>query len=222
MERFSREISLIGVGGLLKLKNSRVAVFGLGGVGGHATEALARAGVGALDIIDGDVFSTSNLNRQRFATMDSVGKPKAETVKAELLKIDDTLTITAINEFFTAESVLDFSAYDYVLDCIDTVSSKLEIITRANASGVPVISCMGAGNKLDPTAFKVADIYQTKVCPLARVMRKECKERGIPSLKVVYSEEQPVTTSRTPASISFVPSTAGLIMASVCIKDLLA
>lgn len=222
MERFSREISLIGVGGLLKLKNSRVAVFGLGGVGGHATEALARAGVGALDIIDGDVFSTSNLNRQRFATMDSVGKPKAETVKAELLKIDDTLTITAINEFFTAESVLDFSAYDYVLDCIDTVSSKLEIITRANASGVPVISCMGAGNKLDPTAFKVADIYQTKVCPLARAMRKECKERGIPSLKVVYSEEQPVTTSRTPASISFVPSTAGLIMASVCIKDLLA
>lgn len=222
MERFSREISLIGVGGLLKLKNSRVAVFGLGGVGGHATEALARAGVGALDIIDGDVFSTSNLNRQRFATMDSVGKPKAETVKAELLKIDDTLTITAINEFFTAESVLDFSAYDYVLDCIDTVSSKLEIITRANASGVPVISCMGAGNKLDPTAFKVADIYQTKVCPLARVMRKECKERGIPALKVVYSEEQPVTTSRTPASISFVPSTAGLIMASVCIKDLLA
>ena len=222
MERFSREISLIGVGGLLKLKNSRVAVFGLGGVGGHATEALARAGVGALDIIDGDVFSTSNLNRQRFATMDSVGKPKADTVKAELLKIDDTLTITAINEFFTAESVLDFSAYDYVLDCIDTVSSKLEIITRANASGVPVISCMGAGNKLDPTAFKVADIYQTKVCPLARVMRKECKERGIPALKVVYSEEQPVTTSRTPASISFVPSTAGLIMASVCIKDLLA
>ena len=222
MERFSREISLIGVGGLLKLKNSRVAVFGLGGVGGHATEALARAGVGALDIIDGDVFSTSNLNRQRFATMDSVGKPKAETVKAELLKIDDTLTITAINEFFTAESDLDFSAYDYVLDCIDTVSSKLEIITRANASGVPVISCMGAGNKLDPTAFKVADIYQTKVCPLARAMRKECKERGIPSLKVVYSEEQPVTTSRTPASISFVPSTAGLIMASVCIKDLLA
>lgn len=221
MEMHERTIGLIGDNGLKKLKGSRVAVFGVGGVGGHTAEALLRAGVGEIDLIDGDVFAVSNLNRQLFSTTKSIGRAKVDVAKERLLEIDPTAKINAHNTFFEKTTEFDFTAFDYVVDAIDTVSSKLEIVERCNEANVPIISSMGAGNKLDPTAFKIADVYDTKVCPLARVMRRECKARGIKSLKVVYSEEQPVVTTRTPASISFVPSAVGLIIASVVVKDLL-
>lgn len=219
--RNDRTIGLIGNDGAEKLKNARVLLFGVGGVGGHAAEALVRAGVGSLTLVDGDVFSQSNLNRQLFATEKTVGLDKVEAARGRLLEIDCSAEIIAEKLFFAADTPFDFSRYDYIIDAIDTVSSKIEIVRRGAAADVPVISCMGAGNKLDPTAFRVADIYDTKVCPLARIMRKLCRDNGIDSLKVVYSEEEPVVSSRTPASISFVPAAAGLVIASEVVRDLI-
>ena len=219
--RNDRTIGLIGNDGAEKLKNASVLLFGVGGVGGHAAEALVRAGVGSLTLVDGDVFSQSNLNRQLFATEKPVGLDKVEAARGRLLEIDCSAEIIAEKLFFAADTPFDFSRYDYIIDAIDTVSSKIEIVRRGAAADVPVISCMGAGNKLDPTAFRVADIYDTKVCPLARIMRKLCRDNGIDSLKVVYSEEEPVVSSRTPASISFVPAAAGLVIASEVVRDLI-
>lgn len=219
--RNDRTIGLIGNDGAEKLKNARVLLFGVGGVGGHAAEALVRAGVGSLTLVDGDVFSQSNLNRQLFATEKTVGLDKVEAARGRLLEIDCSAEIIAEKLFFAADTPFDFSRFDYIIDAIDTVSSKIEIVRRGAAADVPVISCMGAGNKLDPTAFRVADIYDTKVCPLARIMRKLCRDNGIDSLKVVYSEEEPVVSSRTPASISFVPAAAGLVIASEVVRDLI-
>lgn len=218
----TRTAALIGESALDKLSKARVAVIGIGGVGGHVAEALARCGVGELMLMDADRFSESNLNRQIFATRDTLGEFKTEAAKARLLNINPKLCVRAVNEFFTAESKEDFSGYDYVVDAIDTVSSKIEIVRRCKTSGTPVISSMGSGNKLDPTRFKVADIYQTRVCPLARVMRKLCKDNGIDSLKVVYSEEEPIVRERVPASIAFVPSACGMAIASAVIRDLLS
>ena len=189
MERFSRSALLIGEGALLKLKNSRVAVFGVGGVGGYAVEALVRSGLGAIDLIDADTISVSNINRQLLALNSTVGRFKTDVAKERALDINPDCAVTAYRLFYgAANTEIDFSVYDYVIDAVDTVSAKLTIIERAKAAGVPVISAMGAGNKLDATAFKVADIAKTNICPLARVMRKELKKRGIEGVKTVYSE----------------------------------
>lgn len=229
---FSRTASLLGDKAMEKLKNARVAVFGIGGVGGYAVEALARSGVGALDLIDKDKVSVSNINRQIIALHSTVGKYKTEVAKARIADINPDCTVRTHNTFFLPDTAdeFDFSAYDYIIDAIDTVSGKIALIQKANAQGVPIISAMGAGNKLDPTAFEVADISKTSVCPLARIMRKELKKRGIEQVKVVYSKELPQesgnfdeqTQKPVPASIAFVPSVAGLILAGEVIKDLIA
>ena len=223
--QFSRTEKLIGNANLEKLKNARVAVFGIGGVGGYVVEALARAGVYNIDIIDNDTVSVTNINRQIIATHSSIGKQKTEVMKARVLDINPNANVNVFNTFFMPEnsSQFDFSIYDYIIDAVDTVTAKIELVTKANDSNVPIISSMGTGNKLDPTAFLVSDIYKTSVCPLAKVMRYELKKRGIKKLKVVYSNEQPIKnkSDRTPASISFVPPTAGLIIASEVIKDIL-
>ena len=234
--KFKRTELLLGEEAMLKLKNARVAVFGLGGVGGQAAEALARAGVGALDIIDCDTVSESNLNRQVFATVSTIGMPKTEAALKRLTDINPSLSVTVHEMFFLPEtaSQIDFSLYDYVIDAIDTVTGKLEIIKRCQAANVPVISSMGTGNKLDPTLFEVTDIYKTSVCPLAKVMRKLCKENNIKKLKVIYSKEIPIKIEgneadsetllkkrQTPGSISFVPPVAGLIIAGEAIKDII-
>lgn len=219
-----RTVGLIGQECAEKLRRSRVAVFGLGGVGGHAAEALARAGIGALTVVDGDVIAPSNLNRQLFAAMSTIGRTKAEVAEERLKDVAPNTAVTARRLFFTDDTPFEFAAFDYVVDAIDTVTSKLAIVQRAQAAGVPVVSCLGTGNKLDPTAFRVADIYSTRVCPLARAFRKLCRESGIEHLKVVYSEEEPKqaqSPTRTPASISFVPPAAGMILASVVVRDLL-
>lgn len=225
MGKFERSEPLLGSEGLQKLKNSRVAVFGIGGVGGYAVEALARSGVGALDLIDGDKVAESNINRQIIATVKTVGRGKAEVMRERVLDINPDCAVKAINEFFTPESELDFSTYDYVLDAIDNVTGKIEIISRAKSAGVPVISCMGAGNKLCPS-FIVADISKTSVCPLARVMRRELKKRGIAGVKAVYSTEEPQSSAEengksVPASVAFVPPAAGLTAAAEIVKDLI-
>ncbi|MGI6020982.1 MAG: tRNA threonylcarbamoyladenosine dehydratase [Lachnospiraceae bacterium] len=237
MEMFSRTALLLGTDAIKKLQNSRVAVFGLGGVGGYVCEALVRSGVGAFDIIDNDIISESNINRQIIATTKTVGKYKTEVMAERMKDINPEADIRARNCFFLPEtaSEFDFSKYDYVVDAVDTVTAKLEIIMRAKANNIPVISSMGAGNKLDPTAFKVADIYDTKVCPLAKTMRRELKKRNISELKVVYSEEIPVKAEALPdekessfnrrsipGSTAFVPSVAGLIIAGEVIKDLIS
>lgn len=219
-EMYVRTAALLGEEAVEKLKRSRVAVFGVGGVGGHAAEALARCGVGHLTLVDGDVFVPSNLNRQLFAASSVLGMPKVDAAAARLRDVAPGIDVLPVREVFSPSSDFDVSAYDYVLDAIDTVTAKIELVARCTAAGVPVISSMGAGNKLDPTAFRVADIYSTSVCPLARVMRRLCKERNIPALKVVYSTEPPVIRSREPASVSFVPSVCGLVMAGALIKDL--
>lgn len=219
-----RTVGLIGQEGTEKLRRSRVAVFGLGGVGGHAAEALARAGIGALTVVDGDVIAPSNLNRQLFAAMSTIGRAKAEVAEERLKDVAPNTIVTAHRLFFTADTPFEFAAFDYVVDAIDTVTPKLAIAQRAQAAGVPVVSCLGTGNKLDPTAFRISDIYSTRVCPLARAFRKLCRESGIEHLKVVYSEEEPKqaqSPTRTPASISFVPPVAGMILASVVVRDLL-
>lgn len=232
LNEFSRSAILLGADGLDKLSKSRVAVFGIGGVGGYAVEALARTGVGALDLFDNDVVCATNLNRQIIATRSAVGQSKTQVMRTRVADINPDCKVVCHGIFVLPENCgdLDFSAYDYVVDAVDTVAAKLAIITRAKSCGVPVISCMGAGNKLDATAFRVADISQTRVCPLAKVMRKELKTRHITGVKVVYSEEEPreklfdsgeVTAKRaTVGSVAFVPSVAGLIAAGEVIKDL--
>ncbi len=226
---------LLGKEAVEKLKNSRVAVFGIGGVGGHTAEALIRAGVGTLDIVDSDRVSVSNINRQIFALHSTVGEYKVDVAKARLLDINPEAVINTYSCFYLPEEsrgIFDFSLYDYVVDAIDTVSGKIGLVMECQRHDVPIISSMGTGNKVDPTMLKVSDIYKTSVCPLARVMRNELKKRGVKRLKVVYSEETPIiphfmpeedsTHPRraTPASSSFVPSVAGLIIASEVIKDL--
>lgn len=230
-EQFERTELLFGSDAMEILKNSHVAVFGIGGVGGHTAEALVRSGIGAIDLIDNDEVCVSNINRQIFATVSTVGQLKTESAKKRLLDINPDCKITVHNIFFMPETseMIDFSQYDYVVDAIDTVTGKTEIIMCAEKAGIPVISSMGAGNKLDPTAFEVSDIYKTSVCPLARTMRHEMKKRGIKKLKVVYSKEQPFipperlseSGKRIPASNAFVPSVAGLIIAGEVIKDLM-
>lgn len=228
---FSRTALLIGKEGLEKLKNSRVAVFGIGGVGGYAAEALARSGVGALDLTDSDIVSESNINRQIIATEKTVGRYKTEVMAERISDINPDCKVTEHKLFFlgTPPDILDFSQFDYVLDAIDTVAGKIAIIENAKKCGVPVISCMGAGNKLDPTRFEVTDISKTSVCPLAKVMRHELKKRGVEGVKVVYSKEEAITPlerieeggkRRIAGSVAFVPSVAGLIAAGEIIKDL--
>lgn len=231
-EIFSRTELLLGREAMERLKASRVAVFGVGGVGGYTVEALARSGVGSIDLIDNDVVSESNINRQIIALRSTIGQYKTDAAKARIADINPDCTVTAHKLFFMPDTayLIDFSQYDYVVDAIDTVTGKIEIIMRAKEAGVPVISSMGAGNKLDPTAFEVTDIYKTSVCPLARVMRREMKKRGVKSLKVVYSREEAIRPDNigisqasgkiVPGSSAFVPSAAGLIIASEVVKDI--
>lgn len=228
---FSRTELLFGKEKMEILKNSRVAVFGVGGVGGYVVEALARSGVGCLDIIDNDVVSESNINRQIIATVDTIGKFKVDVARDRILSINPQAVVNAHNTFFMPDTsqLFDFKEFDYVVDAIDTVTGKLELIQRTFDACTPIISSMGAGNKLDPTAFRVADISKTSVCPLAKVMRRELKKRGIDHLKVVYSQEQPLTPvvqnenqgKRIPGSNAFVPSVVGLIIAGEVIKALI-
>ena len=230
-EIFSRTENLIGEENLNKLKNSRIAIFGLGGVGGHTFEALVRSGVGSFDLFDNDVISESNINRQILATRDTVGIYKTEAAKSRALLINNDVKIQTHNIFYTPDNAdeYDFSKYDYIVDAIDTVTSKIELILRAKKSGVPIISSMGTGNKLNPAMLEVADIQKTSVCPLARVMRLELKKRGINKLKCVYSKEIPIKPQmqtdengrHIPASSSFVPGTAGLIIAAEVVKDII-
>ncbi|MCM1381748.1 MAG: tRNA threonylcarbamoyladenosine dehydratase, partial [Muribaculaceae bacterium] len=221
MEQFSRTELLLGGENMEKLKNSRVAVFGIGGVGGFAAEALARTGVGALELFDMDTVSITNINRQIIATLDAVGRYKTEVMKERIALINPEAAVTAHNCFFLPDNSadFDFSRYDYVVDAVDTVTAKIELVLKCRENGVPIISSMGAGNKLDPTKFEVADIFQTSVCPLARVMRTELRKRGVERLKVVYSKEPPIVPKSSgensgkktvPGSVAFVPSVAGL------------
>ena len=249
MERpFERAELLLGKNALERLQKARVAVFGLGGVGGYVVEGLARCGVGALDLVDRDIFSISNLNRQILATTGTIGRAKVEAAKERVLAINPDCRVNARQCFFLPDTKdqFDFREYDYVVDAIDTVTGKLALIETAREAGVPIISSMGTGNKLDPTAFRIGDIYETTVCPLARVMRRECRKRGIDHLKVLYSteiplelcghmnpatavssgeetqmQEMPASVKPVPGSVSFVPSVAGLIIAGEVIKDLI-
>lgn len=229
-DRFSRTELLVGKEGMERLFSARVAVFGIGGVGGYAVEALARSGVRNLTLIDSDTVSVSNINRQIIATSKTVGKYKTEAARERVLDINPDANVTIYNVFYSKENKdsFDLSEYDYVIDAIDSISAKTELIVAATEANTPIISSMGAGNKLCPTEFKVADIYKTSVCPLARVMRRELKARGVKKLKVVYSEELPLKavveedkTRHAPGSIAFVPSVAGLILASEVIKDII-
>ena len=249
LNQFSRTELLLGKEAMNKLENSRVAVFGIGGVGGYVCEALVRSGVYSFDLVDDDKVCLTNLNRQIIATRKTVGQYKTEVMRDRILEINPKAEVRIHNCFYLPENAddFDFSEYDYVVDAVDTVTAKLELIMRAKESGTPVISSMGAGNKLDASAFRVADIYKTKVCPLAKVMRRELKKRGVKKLKVVYSEEQPIRpvedmaiscrshcicppgakhkcTERrdSPGSVAFVPSVVGLIIAGEVVKDLTA
>ncbi|MDD3947675.1 MAG: tRNA threonylcarbamoyladenosine dehydratase [Clostridia bacterium] len=228
-ETFSRTIQLIGETAFAKLRKATVAVFGVGGVGSYTVEALARSGVGRLVLIDGDTVAESNINRQLIALHSTVGKPKVEVCRARIADIDPFIKVETHFCFFDAANTdsFDFCAYDYVVDAVDRITSKLIIIEKCRAAGVAVISAMGAGNKLDATGFRVADIFETSVCPLAKVMRRELRARGIDRLKVVYSQEEPHVVfmgsgaKQAPASIAFVPSVAGLTIAGEVIKDLI-
>ena len=248
LNRFSRTELLIGQEGMERLRDARVAVFGIGGVGGYTVEALARSGVGTLDLIDDDKVCLTNINRQIYATTKTVGKYKVDVAKERILEINPEAKVNIYKTFYlpdTAEQ-FDFSQYDYIVDAIDTVSGKLQLVVQAEKADVPIISSMGAGNKMDPTAFQVADIYKTSVCPLAKVMRRELKKRGIDHLKVVYSKEKPLVpiddmaiscktncicppgtermcTQRrqVPGSTAFVPSVVGLIIAGEVVKELI-
>lgn len=219
---FSRTELLLGTEGVKRLRDATVAVFGIGGVGGYVVEALARSGVGRLHLIDHDTVSVSNLNRQIIATVSTVGRYKVDVAKERVMEINPEAKVWTHRIFYMPETEgeFEFAGFDYVVDAIDTVAGKLALIMRAEQAGVPVASSMGAGNKLDASAFEVADIYQTSVCPLAKVMRRELKKRGVRKLKVVYSKEQPVTNSRPPGSNAFVPAAAGLILAGEVVKDL--
>lgn len=235
INQFSRSELLLGENSIEKLSNATVAVFGIGGVGGFVVEALARTGIGNFVLIDNDQVSITNINRQIIATTKTVGKDKVDVMKERILDINPDATVETRNCFFLPENAdtFDFSKYSYVVDAVDTVTAKLTIIEAAKAANVPVISSMGTGNKLDPTRFEVTDIHKTSVCPLAKVMRHECKKRGIKKLKVVYSKEDPVKSALNseeklpegrrsiPGSVAFVPSVAGLIIAGEVIKDIL-
>ena len=232
--QFSRTELLLGKENMEKLAEARVCIFGIGGVGGYVAEALARSGVGHLELVDNDVVCLSNLNRQIIATHGTLGQYKVDVMKERILSINPAAEVTVHKCFYLPETraQFDFTNYDYVVDAIDTVAGKIALVLQAEESGIPVISSMGAGNKLDPAAFQVADIYQTTVCPLAKVMRKELKKRGVKKLKVVYSKEQPVAVQNDEeslqssprrsihGSIAFVPSVAGLIIAGEVVKDL--
>lgn len=238
MNPYCRTQFLLGKEGMERLRNSTVAVFGLGGVGGYVAEALARSGVGKLELVDHDVFSITNLNRQILATRDVVGQDKVLVAARRIAAIDPEIQVNPRKIFYTPETahLFDFSQYDYVVDAIDTVTGKLQLIQAAQAAGTPIISSMGTGNKLDPTAFRVADIYETSGCPLARIMRKECRKRGIPHLKVVFSPEEPIPCTlppddpawaelpqgrnSLPGSCAFVPGVAGLILAGQVIREI--
>lgn len=247
LNQFSRTELLIGKEALERLSKAHVAVFGIGGVGGYVVEALVRSGIGAYDLIDDDKVCLTNLNRQIIATRDTIGRYKVEVMRERILSINSDAEVTTHRCFYLPENArdFDFSSYDYVVDAVDTVTAKLEIVMRAKESNIPVISCMGVGNKLNPTQLEIADIYKTSVCPLAKVMRRELRKRGVDKLKVLYSKEEPITplddsedtcrehcvcppgTTRKctqrraiPGSISFVPSAAGLIIASEVVKDL--
>ena len=231
-EKFSRTALLLGEEAVKSLSDCRVAVFGAGGVGGYTIEALARSGVGAIDIIDNDTISESNINRQIIATVDTIGQYKVDVAEKRVKSINPDIKVTTHKTFFLPENSndFDFSLFDYIVDAIDTVSGKIELAVKGEDAGVPVISAMGAGNKLDPTAFEVTDIYKTTTCPLARVMRRELKKRGVEKLKVVYSTEEPVKHNApadsesgkpVPGSVAFVPPVCGLIIAGEVIKDLI-
>lgn len=219
--QFSRTELLLGKEAVKSLGNKRVAIFGIGGVGGFVCEALVRSGIGHFDLIDKDVVSLSNLNRQIIATISSIGRYKVDVMKERMLDINPDVDVKVHNCFYLPENASDFNFndYDYVVDAVDTVTAKISIIVKAKEAGVPVISSMGAANKLNPEKFKVADIYKTSVCPLARVMRRELKKRNIDSLKVVYSDEEAISSGGL-GSVAFVPSVAGLILAGQVIKDL--
>lgn len=223
-DQFSRTRLLLGNQAMQKLSGSRVAVFGVGGVGGYVAEALARSGVGALDLIDHDQVSLSNINRQIIALHSTIGECKVDVMKSRIADINPACQVLAHRCFFLPETKdeFDFSDYDYVVDAVDTVTAKIQLILQAQKAEIPVISSMGAGNKLNPAEFEVADIYHTSVCALARVMRRELKKRGVEKLKVVYSKEEPKDCGgqRVPGSTAFVPSVAGLIIASEVVKDL--
>ena len=235
-DAFARTRMLFGPSAMERLAQCRVAVFGLGGVGCYAVEALARSGIGALDLIDHDSFSQTNLNRQLYATLDTIGQSKAEVAAERIRRINPDCRVTVHRVFYLPETrdMFDFTQYDYIVDAIDTVTGKLALAKQAQESGTPIISAMGTGNKLDPTALQVADIHETSVCPLARVMRSECRRRGIDHLKVVYSTEPPrrplepaadaadnSARKDIPGSTAFVPAAAGLILAAEVVKDLI-
>lgn len=228
-EEESRTAMMLGEDGIARLKKAHVLLFGLGGVGSYTAEALARSGIGAITLVDGDIVSVSNINRQLPALHSTVGKSKAEVVAERIADINPECRVTVKHLFYSAETEeeVDFSDVTYVADAIDTVTSKILLIQKARALNIPVISCMGAGNKLDPTMFQVAEIEKTSVCPLARVMRTELRKRGITGVKAVFSKEEPFSKApkteerkQTPGSLSFVPSVAGLIMAGEIIKDI--
>ena len=234
-DAFSRMESMLGRAGVDKLSTAKIAVFGLGGVGSYVVEALARCGVGSLTLVDNDTVSITNINRQLFALRSTVGKSKVQVAKERIRDIDENILVHTYETFYCSDTaaMFDFGNYDYVVDVIDTVTSKLLLIERAKASNTPILSCMGTGNKLDPGKFEITDISKTSVCPLAKVMRVELRKRGIKKVKVLYSKEKPMkaedngerkgTTDRpVPGSISFVPSVAGLLIAGEVIRDLLA
>ena len=223
-EIYERTALMLGEEAVSKLNNARVAVFGLGGVGGHAVDALARAGIGTLDLIDNDKVDPTNINRQLIALQSTVGKYKTEAFAERIKDIDPDIKVNIHTTFFLPEnsSDFDFSQYDYVIDAIDTIAAKVELARLCELAGTKLISSMGAGNKLDPTRFEVSDIYKTEVCPVAKAMRKRLKDLGIKKLKVVYSKEPPIKNGRTPGSVSFVPSVVGLILAGEVIKDLIS
>ena len=234
LEQFLRAEMLLGSEALTRLQSARVAVFGLGGVGGYVVEALARSGVGSLDLIDSDTVSVSNLNRQILATHSTVGMLKVDAARNRVLDINPACNVKTWPVFYTPDTAdaFDFTQYDYIVDAIDTVTGKLALVERAKAAGTPIICCMGTGNKLDASAFQVADISKTSMCPLARVMRKELSKRGIRHLKVVYSQEEAITPTgweeeaaalgkrQIPGSVAFVPGAAGLLLAGEVVRDL--
>ena len=230
-EQFSRMENMMGTAALERLQRSCVAVFGIGGVGGYAVEALARSGVGRLVLVDKDVVSISNLNRQLVATYSSIGKPKVEAMKARIRDINPDCQVDTYESFYLPENkdTFDFTQYDYVIDAVDTVTAKIQLVLQAQEAGVPIISSMGTGTKLDPSRLQVADIYKTNVCPLAKVMRHELKKRNVKKLKVVYSDELPMESKcydetigkAIPGSMVFVPGAAGLLLASVVVKELM-
>lgn len=223
--RFIRTETLIGKDSVEKLSKCRIAVFGLGGVGSYVLEALARTGIQNFDLIDNDIVNISNINRQIIALSSTIGKPKVEVAKERILDINPNINVKTYKTFFSPETSkeFDFKNYDYIIDAIDSVTGKIELIIKSNDSKTPIISCMGTGNKIKPELFEITDIYKTSVCPLAKVMRTELKKRGVKKLKVLYSKEVPIKQAgqRIPSSISFVPAVAGLLIAGEVIKDII-